>query len=184
METEVTTTDQAPEQALQQESQTDSNVDYKALYLDEVNNSKKLRKRSQEAETKVTEFTTAQETQKVRQMKEQEKFQELSEELQKQLDAALPYKERWENHENVTRETLLSKLPKADRERLAGEKLDTLEYITNMLPSEDKTSEVPKHAPGKSRNVGNNINPDWTSLEGEEGRKNYEAYLTDLAKNR
>ena len=53
-----------------------------------------------------------------------------------------------------------------------------------MLPSEEKFSEAPKHTPGKSRNVSNNINKDWTSLEGEEGRKNYEAYLTDLAKNR
>ena len=90
METEVTTTDQATEQMPQQESQSDSNVDYKALYLDEVNNSKKLRKRSQEAETKVTEFTTAQETNKVKQMKEQEQFQDLSEELQKKLDSTLP----------------------------------------------------------------------------------------------
>ena len=98
METEVTTTDQATGQEPQHESQNDSNVDYKALYLDEVSNSKKLRKRSQEAETKVTEFTNAQETSKVKQMKEQEKFQELSEELQKQLDATIPYKERWENH--------------------------------------------------------------------------------------
>ena len=54
METEVTTTDQVTGQEPQQESQNDSNVDYKALYLDEVSNSKKLRKRSQEAEAKVT----------------------------------------------------------------------------------------------------------------------------------
>ena len=53
-----------------------------------------------------------------------------------------------------------------------------------MLPSEDSASEAPKHTPGKSRNVGNNINKDWTSLKGKEGRENYEAYLTELAKNR
>ena len=184
METEVTTTDQATEQTPQHESQNDSNVDYKALYLDEVNNSKKLRKRSQEAETKVTEFTTTQETNRVKQMKEQEQFQELSEELQKKLDSTLPYREKWEAHEATQREKYLSKLPKADRDKMAGEKLETLEYITNMLPSEDSSSKAPKHTPGKSRNVSNNINKDWTSLEGEEGRKNYEAYLTDLAKNR
>ena len=42
METDVTTTDQATGQEPQHESQDDSNVDYKALYLDEVQNSKKL----------------------------------------------------------------------------------------------------------------------------------------------
>ena len=184
METDVTTNNQDMGQGSQQESQTDSNVDYKALYLDEVQNSKKLRKRSQEAEMKVTDFTTAQETNRVKQMKEQEKFQELSEELQKKLDSTMPYKEKWEAHEETQREKYLSKLPKADREKMAGEKLETLEYITNMLPSEEKSSEAPKHTPGKSRNVSNNINKDWTSLKGEEGRENYEAYLTELAKNR
>lgn len=153
METEVTTTDQATEQMPQQESQSDSNVDYKALYLDEVNNSKKLRKRSQEAETKVTEFTTAQETNKVKQMKEQEQFQELSVELQKKLDSTLPYKERWEAHEATQREKYLSKLPKADREGLAQESLKTLEYISNMHTQEAEAPEPPKHIPGQSRNI-------------------------------
>ena len=149
METEVTTTDQVTGQEPQQESQTDSNVDYKALYLDEVNNSKKLRKRSQEAETKVTEFTKAQETNKVKQMKEQEQFQELSEELQKKLDSTTPYKEKWEAHETAQREKYLSKLPKADREKFAGESLQVLEYMTEKL--NDSTTQPPQHKPGVSR---------------------------------
>ena len=150
METEVTTTDQATGQEPQHEGQNDSNVDYKALYLDEVSNSKKLRKRSQEAEAKVTEFTKAQETQKVKQMKEQEKFQELSEEYKKQLDAALPYKERWEAHENTTRENLLKQLPKADREGLANESLKTLEYIVN-IKSNESTTQPSQHKLGAAR---------------------------------
>ena len=184
METEVTTNDQETGQEAQQENQEDSTVDYKALYLDEVQNSKKLRKRSQEAESKITEYTKAEETNKINQMKEQEKFQELSEELQKKFDSALPYKDRWEAHEAAQREMFLSKLPKADRDKLANEKLETLEYITNMLPSEDTTSEPPKHTPGKSRNISNGINEDWTSLSGKEGKENYERYLNQLAKNK
>ena len=174
METEVTTTDQATEQTLQQESQSDSNVDYKALYLDEVNNSKKLRKRSQEAETKVTEFTAAQETNKVKQMKEQEKFQELSEEYKKQLDTALPYKERWENHENTTRENLLKQLPKADREGLAQESLKTLEYIVNIKLNESATQPT-QHKPGASRTV--NFDKPYADMDDNERR----AYYTQMA---
>ena len=174
METEVTTTDQVTEQEPQHESQNDSNVDYKALYLDEVSNSKKLRKRSQEAETKVTEFTKAQETNKVKQMKEQEKFQELSEELQKQLNTALPYKERWETHENNTRESLLSKLPKADREGLANESLKTLEYIVNIKLNESATQTV-QHKPGATRTVP--IDKLYSEMNEEERR----AYYTQKA---
>ena len=157
METDVTTTDQAtgqePQgQEPQHQSQDDSNVDYKALYLDEVQNSKKLRKRSQEAEAKVTEFTKAQETNRVKQMKEQEKFQELSEELQKQLDSTMPYKEKWEAYETAQREKYLSKLPKADREKFANESLQVLDYMTNKLDSIDQNeSSKVKHAPAQVR---------------------------------
>ena len=166
METEVATTDQATEQTLQQESQSDSNVDYKALYLDEVNNSKKLRKRSQDAETKVTEFTTAQETNKVKQMKDQEQFQELSEELQKKLDSTLPYREKWEAHETAQRDKFLSKLPKADREKFANENLQVLEYMTEKL--NEPNSKPTQHKPGMSRT--GNIDKPWTEMTDEEKR--------------
>ena len=38
----------------------DENVDYKSLYLDEVQNAKKLRKRAQESEIDVKDLHTAQ----------------------------------------------------------------------------------------------------------------------------
>ena len=182
METEVTTTDQATGQEPQQESQNDSNVDYKALYLEEVQNSKKQRKGKQEAEAKVTEFTAAQETNRVKQMKEQEKFQELSEELQKKLDSTMPYKEKWENHENATREALLKQLPKADRERLSNEKLDTLEYIVNLQTKTEELPGPPKHTPGKSRGIKDVPDGNIFSLSQEERKKHWGAYMSNLAK--
>ena len=173
METEVTTTNQDTGQQSTQENQSDSNVDYKALYFEEVQNSKKLRKRSQEAEGKITEFTTAQETQKVKQMKEQEKFQELSEELQKKLDATLPYKERWEAYESAEREKHLAKLPKADRERFSNEKIETLKYITDKLS--ESTIQATQHRPAKARNIDSNI--DVTKMSSAERTEHWDAVL-------
>ena len=109
-----------------QPTQSDDSVDYKALYLEEVNNAKKLRKRAQESELAISDFKTAKETDKVRQLKEQEKFKELSESLQSKLDEVSPFKDRWESYEANKRESLLSKLPKEDRESLAQESLKTL----------------------------------------------------------
>ena len=154
----------------------DESVDYKSLYLDEVQNAKKQRKGKQDAESKLQEATKIQETQKVKQMKEQEKYKELYEQT-------APFKDKWETHESKRREHLLSKLPEEDREGLASKDLDTLEYIVKL---KDESKPVnPQHSPNQSRNINsNNINKDWTSLEGEEGKKNYEAYLTELAKNR
>ena len=97
----------------------DESVDYKALYLDEVQNAKKLRKRAQDAEETVQVTTKERETQKVKQMKEQEKYKEL-------YESVAPFKEKWETHESKRREALLSKLPEEDRESLSQKDLDTL----------------------------------------------------------
>ena len=161
----------------------DESVDYKSLYLDEVQNAKKQRKGKQDAETTVQATTKEKETLKVKTLKEQEKYKELYEETNGKLDHALKYQEKWETHESNRREALLSKLPEEDRETLGQKDLDTLEYIVK-LKDEAKTVN-PQHSPNQSRNINsNNINKDWTSLKGEEGKKNYEAYLTELAKNR
>lgn len=181
METDVTTTNQDMGQESQQESQTDSNVDYKALYLDEVSNSKKLRKRSQDAEAQVTEFTKAQETNKVEQMKEQEKFQELSEELQKKLDSTIPYKEKWESYEASRREEYLGKLPKADREKFANENLQVLEYMANNSVENANNSKAPDHTPGQSRNL-KQVPSDWTKMSSDELRDNWGDILENAIK--
>ena len=154
----------------------EESVDYKALYLDEVQNAKKLRKRAQDAEGTVQKNTKAQETLKVKQMQEQEKYKELYEEV-------APKAEKYDAYKAARKEELLSKLPEEDREGLSQKDLDTLEYIVKL--KEEAKPVNPQHSPNQSRNVNaNNINKDWTSLKGKEGQENYEAYLTELAKNR
>ena len=158
-----------PAQEEQHQAQEES-VDYKTLYLDEVQNAKKLRKRAQDAEVTIQDFTTQRETQKVKQLRKQEKFQELSENLQKQLDAVTPYKERWETHESSRREALLSKLPEEDRESLSQKDLDTLEYIVN-LKQQSKPSN-PAHTPGMSR-ASSGTNKPWSEMNDAERRVYY-----------
>ena len=167
-------------QVSQPSAQEDANVDYKSLYLDEVQNAKKLRKRAQDAEVTIQDFTKQQETQKVKQLKEQEKYQELSENLQKQLDDVSPYKEKWESHEANRRESLLSKLPEEDRESLQAESLKTLEYIVSKL--EDSKPVNPQHAPGQSRNL-NVKYGDWTTMDEHERRANWNDIVAS-AKNK
>ena len=76
-----------PAQEEQHQSQEEA-VDYKALYLDEVQNAKKLRKRAQDAEETVQKTTKAQETLKVKQMQEKEQYKELYEQT-------APFNEKW-----------------------------------------------------------------------------------------
>ena len=145
------------------------NVDYKALYLDEVQNAKKLRKRAQDAETTVQETMKDRETQKVKQMKEQEKYKEL-------YESVAPFKEKWEAHESTRREKLLSKLPEEDRESLGQKDLDTLEYIVSI--KEESKPVNPSHTPAQSRNIKSDIEgKDWTKMDDRDRRENWDAVV-------
>ena len=142
-ETAVSQTDNQPTQ--------DDSVDYKALYLEEIQNSKKYRKRAQESETANKDFLKQQETAKVKTLTSQEKYRELYEETQKKYDSILSYKDRWEQHEAPTRDSLLSELPENDREMLKGKDLETLSYIVNQRKelSETHRPNNPRHTSGK-----------------------------------
>ena len=142
------------------------NVDYKALYLDEVQNAKKLRKRAQDAEETVQVTTKERETQKVKQMKEQEKYKEL-------YESVAPFKEKWETHESTRREALLSKLPEEDRESLGHKDLDTLEYIVSI--KEESKPVNPSHTPAQSRNIKSDVEgKDWTKMNDRDRRENWD----------
>ena len=152
-----------PAQEEQHQSQEEA-VDYKALYLDEVQNAKKLRKRAQDAEETVQKNTKTQETLKVKQMQEQEKYKEL-------YESVAPFKDKWESYESKRREALLSKLPEEDREGLNQKDLDTLEYIVRL--KEESKPVNPAHSPGMPRNVPLEINKPWGEMSESERRAVY-----------
>ena len=147
----------------------DESVDYKTLYLDEVQNAKKLRKRAQDAETTVQVTTKERETQKVKQMKEQEKYKEL-------YESVAPFKEKWETHESTRREALLSKLPEEDRESLGQKDLDTLEYIVKVR--EEAKPSNPQHSPGMARNISTNTKP-YSQMNYDEKKAHHAKVLSE-----
>ena len=156
-----------PAQEEQHQSQEEA-VDYKALYLDEVQNAKKLRKRAQDAEETVQKTTKAQETLKVKQMQEKEQYKELYEQT-------APFKEKWETYEANRREALLSKLPEEDRESLSQKDLDTLEYIVSI--KEQSKPVNPQHQASAPRKV--NLDKPYDQMNEQERRARHE----DIMKN-
>ena len=147
----------------------DESVDYKALYLDEVQNAKKLRKRAQDAETTVQETTKTQETLKVKQMKEQEKYKEL-------YESVAPFKDKWESYESTRREALLSKLPEEDREGMAQKELDVLEYLVKVR--EEAKPNNPQHSPGLARNITTNDKP-YSQMNYDEKKAHHSKVLSE-----
>ena len=146
----------------------DESVDYKALYLDEVQNAKKLRKRAQDAEETVQKNAKAQETLKVKQMQEKEQYKELYEQV-------APFKDKWESYESSRRETLLSKLPEEDREKMSAKDIDTLEYIVKI--KEESKPVNPQHQASAPRKV--NLDKPYDQMNEQERR----AWHEDTMKN-
>ena len=148
-ETAASQTDTQPTQ--------DENVDYKTLYIEEIQNSKKYRKRAQDSEAANKDFITGQETAKVKSLKNQQKYKELYEETQKKYDSVKGFKDQWQQHEAQTRESLLSQIPESDRVMLEGKDLETLSYIVKQRKelSDAHRPANPKHTSG---NVSTEVN--------------------------
>ena len=132
-----------------QSTQADSNVDYKALYHEEVENAKKQRHSKQELSKQLAEIQTEKETAKVRGLKEQEKYKELAEELQKKVDTLSPFQEKYEAIETQTRNELLEQLPEEDREELASKDISTIRLFVNKFNNQKPSNA--DHVPGRVR---------------------------------
>jgi hypothetical protein len=174
-ETAVSQTDEQPTQ--------DENVDYKALYLDEIQNSKKYRKRAQESETANKDFLKQQETAKVKNLKNQQKYKELYEDVQSKYDSIVGYKDKWEQHEANTRDALLSELPENDRKMLEGKDLDTLSYIVKQR-KELSNAHKPNNPKHQSGNVSTEAKISENPFEANEATGNNWAQVVDNYKKK
>ena len=143
-----------------------------------MQNAKKLRKRAQDSEVKNQEFLKTQETAKVRSLKEQEKFKELSENLQSQLDTVSPYKEKWESFESKRKDSLLAKLPEADRERMSNKDIDTLEYIVSKIDEAKPATQEP--VSGVSRNIKDMPDENIFAMSPENRKKYWGSHMENI----
>ena len=154
-----------------QSTSTDSGVDYKALYHEEVENAKKQRHAKQELADQINRFKKDQETAKVRSLKEQEKYKELAEELQKKVDVLSPFKEKYETFENETRNSLLEQLPEEDRAELASKDISTIRLFVNKFNNQKPSNA--EHVPGRVRE--NVPDKPWSEMNDQERRAYFES---------
>jgi len=133
--------------------------------------SKKYRKRAQDAERKLEAI----EKQK---LIDKEEFKTLAEKYRAELEESAPYKEKYEAMEARHREAQLSRLPEDKREAFKNTDSETLSAIVNMF-EEKKAAETPS----VRGSVGKQPPPeDWTSLNPSELRKNWTSIVNNAIK--
>ena len=131
--------------------------------------SKKYRKRAQDAETRLAKLERSLARAEEGKLKEKEEFKTLYEQASSKVEGLTANAEKWDKYEEAKRASLLESHPEEDRERLSGLELDTLEYVTS------KINNVKANAPevaGNSRGV-KEMPSDWTKMNSDELRDNW-----------
>ena len=138
--------------------------------------SKKYRKRAQDAETRLAKLEKSLAKAEESKLKEKEDFKALYEQVSSKVESLTSNAEKWNKYEETKRESLLEKHPEEDREKLSGLELDTLEYVTNKI---NNTKANAPEVAGNPRKGYKTPPKDWTKLSQSELRENWDDIVRD-----
>ena len=120
------TTETVSESPATETTQDGSNEQY-------IAESKKYRKRAQDAEAKLAKYEKAKAKAEEERLKEKEDFKALYEKVSSKVEGLTANAEKWGKYEEAKRASLLESHPEEDRESLSKLDLETLEYVTSKI---------------------------------------------------
>tara|TARA_R100000700_G_C3167103_1_gene142095 strand:+ start:1062 stop:1586 length:525 start_codon:yes stop_codon:yes gene_type:complete len=97
--------------------------------------SKKYRKRSQDAEARLAKLESQLAKAEEAKLKEKEDFKTLYEQNKEKMKSLTDNADKWAKYEADKRESLLKSVPEDERESLVNLPFETLEYVTNKINS-------------------------------------------------
>ena len=144
---------------------TTDQTDHSALIAE----SKKYRKRSQEAEARLAALEAKLAKADEAKMLEEGKKDELIAKYQSENESLVANSEKWAKYEEAKRVSLIERHPEEDREALASLPLETLEYVTNKIIN------TKANAPEAIGNPRQKVKPpkNWTEMDAQERRDNW-----------
>jgi hypothetical protein len=117
-----------------------------------VAESKKYRKRAQDAEARIAKMEKTMAKAEEIKLKEKEDFKSLYEKVSSENESLSSVAEKWTKYEETRRASLLESHPEEDRESLANLPLDTLEFVTNKINNVQNKQNA-KEVVGRTKNV-------------------------------
>ena len=166
-----------------QTTETEETVDYEALYKAEVANAKKLRKRSQDTESKLTNFETKQTEIEEAKLKEEGEFKTLLDKRDSEIkdlkSKATAYDELLESEKNA----ILDRMTEEDKEQFGDLPLKQLKAIDkkfNDSVSQNQQSNILSNAVS---NNAKDLPKDWTTMDERDRRKYWDDIVASARKN-
>ena len=141
--------------------------------------SKKYRKRSQDAEAERDALKSQLAKAEEAKLKEQGEFQTLYEEAKTKMETLESNADKWSKYETAKRESLLNSVPEGERESLVDLPFETLEYVTSKINNAKANApEVVGGTRQPDKPVG-----DWTKMDERERRANWANIVAAAKKN-
>ena len=142
--------------------------------------SKKYRKRAQDAEARLAElekqFTKSEEDK----LKKKEEYKTLYEKVSSENKSLTADSEKWAKYEEAKRASLLEVHPENDRENLSKLDLETLEYVTS------KINNIKPNAPEKAGQARKSLPKaelkDFQKMTKQERKENWANYINQYKK--
>ena len=142
--------------------------------------SKKYRKRSQAAESRVAELEAQINSFETDKLKEKEEFKALYEKVSVENEQNKATAEKWNQYEATKREQLLQQVPDEEKAEWNDSPLNLLEkYVSKANTTQPQN---PDHVVSKTRNL-TDIPSDWTKMDKEDKNKNWSAIVSNYIKN-
>jgi len=95
--------------------------------------SKKYRKRSQDAEARLAKLESQLAKAEEAKLKEKEDFKTLYEKTAGEMETYKSQADKWTSYETSKREALLNSIPEEEKEAMSKLDLETLEFLTNKI---------------------------------------------------
>ena len=114
--------------------------------------SKKYRKRAQDAEARIAKLEKGMAKAEEAKLKEKEDFKTLYEKVSSENESLSNKAAEFDKYQETRRASLLEKHPEEDRESLANLPLDTLEFVTNKINNVQNKQNA-KEVVGRTKNV-------------------------------
>ena len=161
-----------------QSNSSDENVDYKALYNEEIANSKKQRKSKQDFQAKYESLMEAQKLENEEKMIADGKLKEVIDAQKAELKSYKAAKEELDSLKASEMKSLLEKIPEDKREQYQNLDVPMLRNIVEDFYTNQNSNPQPK--PGASRQV--EINKPYAQMTEEERKIWHNQTLNNLKK--
>ena len=153
-----------------QETQTNS-TDVGALIAE----SKKYRKRSQDAEARLAKLESQLAKAEKAKLKEKEDFKTLYEQNEAKIESLTASADKWAKYQEAKTAALLEGVPEDEREALSKLDFETLEYVTNKI--NNAKSNAPEVI-GNARK--SDVNKDFSQMSDKEKKDNWQSIVKNF----